>query len=391
MPHSRFTSASAEERLAALFDFACAIPLAAPASSSNSSLHCMTGTVDGRRVIAVATDPDCEKGVFGIAECADLRNAIGLARAGQLPLILLLDSAGARLYDGPPIQGALRSVMTELLDAGLDGLPIIALLGRNVFGGASMLAFAASHRCYAPDTLLAMSGPRVLQAAGAIGRAEVIAAIDGSARCGSNCSSSEQLVEDSLRSYADALRQWLAAGPVAQAASAIADERHSLEQRLRSNPRVAGKATAIDFDSASNTLSCCGTALIGAAEVLHLASVAAAADGVLDLYLDCPGHSVQLGDERLLLSQYLVHLAKTLRQRVRAGAALHVRICGAISGGIYIAAAGAASTVDIAAGGSVSTLPQSSLDHILTHPAAATVAADLLQYAEFGIADTVSS
>ncbi|GAC1322836.1 MAG: hypothetical protein NVSMB28_15700 [Collimonas sp.] len=384
MSQHSFTGATAVERLAAIFGPGCGTPLA-----SASHLHLMEGTVAGRQVIAAATNPQCEKGVFGIAECADLRGAVRLALAGKRPLLLLIDSAGARLHDGPPIQGALRALMTELLDAGLDGLPVLALLGRNVFGGASMLAFAASQRCYAADTLLAMSGPRVLQAAAAAERAEVIAAIDGSARC--RFGGAEQLLDDNLHSYAQAVRQWLASGPALQSDTALAEERQRLEQRLQLAPQAS--AASIDFDPANATLSCRGHAYVGAADALHLATLADAAEDALNLYLDSAGHSVQLGDERLLLSQYLMHLAKTLRHRVRAGAPVHVRIAGAISGGIYIAAAGAASAVDIAAGGSVGTLPQSSLDKILSGPAAGFAAStfDLARYAESGIADTVSS
>ncbi|MET3134782.1 hypothetical protein AAKU55_005084 [Oxalobacteraceae bacterium GrIS 1.11] len=377
MPDSGFTGATPQRRLAAMFD-----PGSGAALPSTSSLQLMAGTVGGRQVLAAATDQHAEKGVFGLAECADLRALVRLARDSGRPLALLLDSAGARLYDGIAIQGALRALMTEMLDAALDGLPLIALLGRNVFGGASMLAFAANHRCYAPNTLLAMSGPRVLQDGGHE-RETVLAAIDGSARC--RHGASEELLDDTLPAYARALRRWLAAPVGACPAAAVQDERRSLERRLRLQRAPAGRLV---FELGPGTLSCREPAPVGAADALRLATLVAAAQGALELRLDCSGHSVRLVDERLLQSQYLVHLAKTLRLRVRAGAPLRLRIGGAISGGLYIAAAGAASSVDIAPGGSVRTLPPATLEHILHRSVAGAAGAP--HYAELGVADRVS-
>ncbi|MNN97120.1 hypothetical protein D3C81_2162230 [compost metagenome] len=88
-----------------------------------------------------------------------------------------------------------------------------------------------------------------------------------------------------------------------------------------------------------------------------------------------------------------MHLARSVRRRVHRGQAVRLRIGGEISGGIYIAVAGAASSVDIAPGGSVRTLPQTSLSSILTRPDAAisNASADACHYLELGVADTVSA
>lgn len=379
-----FTSAPVADRLAALFDAGSDSLLPA-----ESGLRLASATVAGRPVLAVATDPALDKGVLGSAECADLRRMVGRARQTQTPLVLLIDSAGARLDAGLAIQGALRALMTDLLDASLAGLPMIALLGRNVFGGASMLAFAASQRCYAPDTVLAMSGPRVLESAGGGSLATVRAAIGGQARC--RHGGAERLVDDSLPAYAAALRDWVQELPTGPLPDTLDDERRMLGLRLGetappATARFAGRPE-------QGTLRCGGRACVGAADALQFAALVEQAQSPLELWIDCAGHSLQLGDENLILSQYLVHLARSVRRRVHRGQAVRLRIAGEISGGIYIAVAGAASSVDIAPEGSVRTLPQTSLSSILTRPDAAisNASADACHYLELGVADTVSA
>ncbi|MCT9810952.1 hypothetical protein N0K08_09920 [Acidovorax sp. Be4] len=379
-----FTSAPVADRLAALFDAGSDSLLPA-----ESGLRLARATVAGRPVLAVATDPALDKGVLGSAECADLRRMVRRARQTQTPLVLLIDSAGARLDAGLAIQGALRALMTELLDASLAGLPMIALLGRNVFGGASMLAFAASQRCYAPDTVLAMSGPRVLESAGGGSLAAVRDAIGGLARC--RHGGAERLLDDSLPAYAAALRDWVQELPTGPLPDTLDEERRMLGLRLGETAppptaRFAGRPE-------QGTLRCGGRACVGAADALQFAALVEQTQTPLELWIDCAGHSLHLGDENLILSQYLVHLARSVRRRVHRGQAVRLRIAGEISGGIYIAVAGAASSVDIAPEGSVRTLPQTSLSSILTRPDAAisNACAAASDYVELGVADTVSA
>lgn len=382
-----FTTASVAQRLAALFDAGSQTLLPA-----ESGLHLASATAGGREVLAAATDPAKDKGVLGSAECADLCRIVRLACTTQQPLVLLIDSAGARLDAGLAIQGALRGLMTELLDASLAGLPMIALLGRNVFGGASMLAFAAAQRCYAPDTVLAMSGPRVLESAGGGSLAAVRAAIGGAARC--RHGGSERLVEDALPAYASALREWLQALPSGPLPDTLDEERCMLSRRLAAAaPAAPAAAAQFALGPEPGGLHCSGQASMGAADSLEFATLVDQLGSPLDLLIDCAGHSLDMGDENLILSQYLVHLARTLRRRIHRGQEVRLRIGGATSGGIYIATAGAASSVDIAPGGSVRTLPQASLSSILSRPAAAisNAGAEFSHYVELGVADSVSA
>jgi len=305
------------------------------------------------------------------------------------PLVLVIDSAGARLDQGLKIQGALRGLMTDILDAGFAGLPMIALLGRNVFGGASMLAFAASERCYASDTVLAMSGPRGLASSNGWAIDAVRAEINGPARCSHG--GSEQLLDDSLSAYATALRGWVSRLPDGLLPDNLDDERRVLGARLKGNAPASTVRFAVDPKNQS--LTCSGRAYIGAAGALEFAVLVDKMDSCSELRIDCAGHSLQMGDESLILTQYLVHLARTLRRSVHRRQPLKLSVVGEISGGIYIATAGSASSVEISRGGSVRTLPQRTLSAILTSPDAAisNAGANFIHYLEWGIADIVSA
>ncbi|MEG0200644.1 MAG: hypothetical protein RR718_07825, partial [Comamonas sp.] len=102
MHDGSFTSASVTDRLAALFDAGSENML-----SADSGLRLTAAKIGSRQVLAAATDPVLDKGVLGTAECTDLRRIVRLALETKCPLVLLIDSAGARLDEGLAIQGAL--------------------------------------------------------------------------------------------------------------------------------------------------------------------------------------------------------------------------------------------------------------------------------------------
>ncbi len=79
-------------------------------------------------------------------------------------LVLFLDSAGAKVSEGLKALGAFRALYRAGLEAALSGAPIAAVLGKNCYGGSSMLAHLARTRLFSPTTRLAMSGPAVIAA-----------------------------------------------------------------------------------------------------------------------------------------------------------------------------------------------------------------------------------
>lgn len=355
----------------------------------------MEGHIAGRKVLVVATDPAAAMGTFGIGECADFRWAIQRARATGMPILLLIDSAGTRLTAGLPVQGAIRGLMREVLDARLAKVPMLAVLGRYAFGSASMLSFSAHARLYSENTQLAMSGPRVLQAALAddASRGIVLERINGISRTA--VGNADKLIADDLDAYAEAVRAWLAA-PIAASVTreALIQERRHLSQRLPGRAQGAIRAIraaegpVLDGD----TLRCEMNRSFGAADAVVMAELAEsaclnAARKSLTIAMDCPGHSILLQDEEIILSQYLVHLALWLRHLVCEGISIRLRITGTLSGGIYIGLAAAASSTELVPGATIRTLPVSALVNIFGGEIQEI--ADRASYVEWGLVDSI--
>ncbi len=386
MEKHKYSCAPLQQRLAAVFDVRAWQYLA-----THSNLCLAEGCIAGRKVLLVATDPAAALGTFGLAECADFRWAVLRSRAMGIPLVLLIDSAGARLDTGLPVQGALRALLREVLDARLAEVPMLAVLGRYAFGAASMLACAAHERLYSEHTLLVMSGPRVLQAAlpDRAGHDTVARRINGIAR--SAVGHADRLIADDLDAYAEAVKAWVANSvEVGQTRDALMRERRHLRQRLPADACCASGGPILDSDG--HTLRCLTEKPFGATDALALLDLAESTclNGTtkpITIAVDCPGHSVLLQDEEIILSQYLVHLALGLRRLVCEGTPMRLFITGQISGGIYIALASAAATTELAPDAIVRTLPPASLVQIFGHDVEETVKS--ASYVEWGVVDAV--
>lgn len=390
MEQKTYSRATLPQRLAALFNGD-----AWQYRATNSDLRIAEGHIADRKVLVIATDPAAALGTFGVGECVDFKWAVLRARATGTPILLLLDSAGTRLTAGLPVQGAIRALMREVLDARLANVPMLAVLGRYAFGSASMLSFSAHARLYSESTQLAMSGPRVLQAALADGTSHdtVLNQINGISRAA--VSNADKLIADDLDTYAEAVHAWVA-NPIAASVTreALIQERHHLSQRLPGGAQGATRSISaaegpvLDGD----TLRCVMGRSFGAADAVVLAELtesacANAAIKSLTIVMDCPGHSILLHDEEIILSQYLVHLALWLRHLVHEGASIHLSVAGTLSGGIYIGLAAAALSTELAPGATIRTLPVSSLVNIFGSEIQEV--ADRASYVEWGLVDSV--
>lgn len=117
-------------------------------------------------------------GSLGILECRKLTQLFRLVAKDSKPLVLFLDSAGARVSQGLPALGAFREMFRAAMELAASSAPVITVLGTNCYGGASMLAHLGRVRIFAANTQLAMSGPAILaQAAGSSPLDEMFKAI----------------------------------------------------------------------------------------------------------------------------------------------------------------------------------------------------------------------
>jgi acetyl-CoA carboxylase beta subunit len=335
--------------------------------------------VDRVPVWIAASDPARARGAIGSLEVDALCALFQAARRLPRPFLLLLDSSGAKVDEGIAGLGAFRRLFREALMARATRVPMLALLGRSCFGGASLLACLCDTRLYSSETSLAVSGPAVIEALSgqselrAADREQVRRLMGGEAR--SQLGSTELLLANSLDAFRTATVEWIRAGVPERDTTA---EHNRLSQRIDASDRPCDQALAdrarkelqsiapIGYDYslrgcvavAEPILASRGPVLLG---VLTGATVGADAcwiladellrvrrarpDSPIILLLDASGHAATYRDEALMLSAYLVHLSVVIAEATASGQRIELRISGAAAGAVYVAFAAAVTRV----------------------------------------------
>jgi acetyl-CoA carboxylase carboxyltransferase component len=416
-PDDAYSGSSAQDKIEGLLDPGSFLPIPGEATRS---LRAGTGLLGGKPVAIAATDRETAGGSFGVTESHALSEMLRQDQAQHYPFILCLDSAGARLDEGLPALGAFRQLYRQVLDLRLAGVPMLALLGRDCFGGASMLATACSNRVYTIASRLAMSGPAVIQALGgrneldASDKQAVNALMGGTSRAAME--SAGRLNEDSLYAYRQAAIDWVSR----PAAKLDLRERHNelgarlLKHDMAPSPTEAEASlpavmqdlvpetfTAKQIDgvlvgrlqpNAPNTyFGFVGGTPVGALAAWTLAGeclrAAQAHPGeTIMLLLDSPGQAPTFGDERVLLSEYVSHLALVLASLRQAGHRVTLQVVGEAAGGIYVALAAAAGRVIALPGASVQILPPAAIARVLRR---SSMTASVDDYLQSGVIDTL--
>lgn len=348
MPIDSFLALSTTQRVTAL------LGRQLTSSAAPEGLLLGIAEVDHKVVSIAATRAEIKKGTLGVAECDALAQFVQDAARSSDGFIFLVDSAGARLDEGLPIQGALRRAAKALTEASLDGLDSIAIFGRNAFGGASLLAYALGTQAYSMDSRLAMSGPRILQRAGDATEEAVADVISGPSRCRQ---SGLKVCERGLQPAA--VRQWLRAerGGLSPLNNAEALKNRVLNLGLSEQPGAL-------LRTADDSLTCTHGVVPGAADLLRLIQEIEEHPEIAQIHLGWVGHSLHLNDEAVIQSAYLARLSRVLCARARSGRPIQLIIQSETSGGIYIALASGASQVVLGPNGRVITLPESALQSI---------------------------
>ncbi|HEX3098489.1 MAG TPA: carboxyl transferase domain-containing protein [Usitatibacter sp.] len=352
------------------------------------------GTLGGRAVHAALVDSRFASGAIGSREAERLGALFRVAAIERSPVVLFLDSAGAKVSEGLAALGAFRQLFRAGLDAAFSGAPMAALLGRNCFGGSSMLAHLAAHRLFSPATRLGMSGPAVIAAAGQMDpldemfRAMAEAAMSPAARTKASPANEAWAPGSDLSA-------WLAAAlaPVAEPAAAFLARHAALAERL-GPPAAAPSPEPVrrrdleriypegyEARESAGFLEGCGRGAAGEEPFLGIVGgtpLAAArawrfADaawrergpGTLRVFLDCASHATRLDEEKLVLSEYVVDMSVALAAAARRGRDVHLTILGKAGGGVYVALAAPAGRVSSVHGADIQVLPGSAVAAIL--------------------------
>ena len=374
------------------------------------------GTLDGRPVRAAFVENRAASGSLGTLECERLAALFAICARERSPFVLFLDSAGAKVSEGLAALGAFRKLYRAGIEAAFGGVPIAALLGRNCFGGSSMLAHLAPQRLFDATTQLAMSGPSIL-AAGAgttaldeMFRAMADAALSSSSRAKASPSNRVWEAGEDLRPWlagalasrgdaAAALRlrhEALAARLAPQAASGPAEavRRRDLEkiyaQGYEARERQGVIAGAGRRDATEEAfVGVVGKSPLGVQRAWLFADevwrLAAKPPAHLEVFLDCATHAARLDDERIVLTEFIVDMAFALAASAAAGARVGLTVLGKAGGGVYVALAAPAARVTAVHGADIQVLPGAAVAAILGE--SRDEAASFAEYRSAGVAD----
>lgn len=402
-------------------------PLADQGLGASTGVASFAGSVGGRPVLVAGVDPTSARGALGTEEAAALRRVFEAARERSIPLVLWLDSAGARLDQGLQALAAFRPLYRAALSARAAGVPMVALVGSVCFGGASMLACLAHRRIYAQDSLLGMSGPAIVAALDAAAhldprdRAATAALFGAAVRCEQDAGASSVLaapdatpaaVRDALAGLAGHVPWNFEADHRALLARL---EKAGLEVPRSPRPPDPALKRRLDalFEGGFETLLGDGvlrgvrvrdgrevsvTGLVGGAPLTALSAwmvaesistaVKARPDRPVAVFYDSPGHAPTRADEALTLSAYVAHLAEAVAWAGSRGVPVTLWILGEASGGGYVALAAAARRVYALPGADIRVLPRAAVARVLAK-ALPDAAPDPAGWVGMGIAEEV--
>jgi Carboxyl transferase domain/Malonate decarboxylase gamma subunit (MdcE) len=379
-----------------------------PQGDAVANLMIGKGTVDAKPCYVAIIENRIASGAIGVVECDKLASLFKVIAAQRAPLMLFIDSAGARVNEGLPALGAFRRMYKAAVAASAIGAPMTAVLGSHCYGGASMLAALCSVRYFNTHTRLAMSGPSILAAAAGA------STLDESFRAIADISIGQQgrikldTQNRANRVFAPPLQFVESGGPLAL--------HESLAARVKVTSMVNENVTRKDL----TLLYPEGYALVETDGLVHgkgrdaegkvrvLGSIdrrpmtAARAYGLaqrvweyvqaekppqrLHLLIDCDAHSASLDDEKVMLSMYLANLAIALGALRSRETRIETIVLGKLGGGVYVALAAPSHEVNLIYNvGEIQLLPGKAITAILGDVAAAKPTFD--EYVKAGVAD----
>ena len=364
-----------------------------PQGERAGNLTAGRGVIDGRAARLAIVESRFASGAIGTVEAERLVALLKVATLERAPLVLYVDSAGAKVSEGLKALGVFRELFHAALQFRAGGTPLAAVLGRHCYGGSSMLAHLAPHRLFSPGTQLAMSGPAILAAQAGMSaidemfRAMAETAMSPAARARSSEANTVWQPGTDITPW---LRTALAAPP--------ADARANHEKLARRFERPLGEEAAEplrrqDLDriytdgyearemhgllegvghregGAEAFLGLVGRKPVGAERAWRFADkawkLAASPPERLEVFLDCATHAAKLEDEKIVLSEFIVDMSVALDHLARRGVRVGLTVLGQAGGGIYVALAAPAHRVASLHEADIQVLPGAAVAAIL--------------------------
>jgi len=353
------------------------------------------GTFDRRALHVAIVEGRVASGSLGTAECQHLAGLFEIVAEERSSLVVFLDSAGARVSEGLRALGAFRALYRAGLNAAFSGAPIAMALGRNCFGGASMLAHLAPQRLFAQNTQLAMSGPTIIASATGVDvqdemfRAMAEASMSPAARVKASPANDVWKEGDDLAAWlSEALAQRGDAAPGLRLRHDALELR--LDKRIGARPwesirrrdleKIYEKYEARESDGlvlgqGTRDGEQCAFAGIVGRNPLGASRAWRFSDAVwkmcdepprrLEVLLDCASHAARLDDERIVLTEYIVDMGFALSALARRGTQVGLMVLGKAGGGVYVALAAPAQRVTSVYGADIQVLPGAAVAAIL--------------------------
>lgn len=293
--------------------------------------------IQGAPMLVAAQDEQYLAGSVGERHGRALESMVVGARDDPpAAIVLLLASGGVRLHEANAAELALGRALAALLDARAGGIPVVAVVAGNLFGGTSVLACAADRLAMLPDTRIGLSGPKVLESVHGKWELDADDQRDIEAVFGARARNAMGWV-DLLADDADAVRAWVCRA--AREREDFAASVGAMHVRLRA--RIAGETVHAApfqalpcFDGAAPvdnggrlwlrdecwltrpspgaTLSPADVHALDDALFEHVVPARAGAPGSVLLVEDSAGHVVSRAAEMRFLSQFLAHHAAVL-------------------------------------------------------------------------------
>lgn len=374
------------------------------------------GMLDGRPVHVALIENRVASGSIGTVEAARLGAVLNAAAADRTPVLVCIDSAGAKVSEGLKALGAFRALYRAGLDAALLGVPIAAVVGRNCFGGSSMLAHLASQRLLSEETQLAMSGPAVIASASGMNplddmfRAMAQATLSAAARVKTSAANAllpsdenplpwlrEALAPrgDMVEAYRmrhEALAARFGSMPPQRPWEAV--RRRDLEKLYDGGCEARESDGILDGSGTRGAVperfvGLVGKAALSAARAWRFADIVwkllDEPPARLEVFLDCATHAARLEEEKLILTEFVVDMGAALASLGRRGSDVGLTVTGKAGGGVYVALAAPARRVTSLYGADIQVLPGSAVAAILGEARESVPAFD--DYRAAGVAD----